>query len=87
MLRAQLLSRAQLVATPWTVDHQAPLSTGLSRQEYWTGWPFPSPGDLPNPAIKPASPTLTGGFFTSDLPEKSSWTLAYLKLTESPQST
>ena len=42
------LSRVQLFATPWTVAHQAPLSMGFSRQEYWNGLPFPSPGDLPN---------------------------------------
>ena len=45
-----------LFETPWTVAHQAPLSMGFSRQEYWSGLPFPSPGDLPNPGIKPASP-------------------------------
>ena len=44
--------------TPWTVAHQAPLSMGFSRQEHWSGLPFPSPGDLPNPGIKPGSPTL-----------------------------
>ena len=44
--------------TPWTVAHQAPLSMGFSRQEYWSGLPFPSPGDLPNPAIEPRSPAL-----------------------------
>ena len=42
--------------TPWTVAHQAPLSMGFSRQEYWSGWPFPSPGDLPDPGIVPMSP-------------------------------
>ena len=42
--------------TPWTVAYQAPTSMGLSRQEYWSGLPFPSPGDLPNPGIKPGSP-------------------------------
>ena len=45
-----VLSRVRPSATPWTVAHQAPLSTGLSRQEYWSELPFPSPGDLPNPA-------------------------------------
>ena len=44
--------------TPWTVAHQAPLSMGFSRQEYWSGLPFPSPRDLPNPAIEPRSPAL-----------------------------
>ena len=45
-------------ATPWTIAHQAPLSMRFSRQEDWSGLPFPSPGDLPNPGIKPRSPTL-----------------------------
>ena len=44
--------------TPWTTAHQAPLSTGFSRQEYWSGLPFPSPGDLPDPRIEPESPAL-----------------------------
>ena len=54
--------------TPWTVARQAPLSMGFSRQEYWSELPFPSPGDVPDPEIKPsspASPALAGGFFTS----------------------
>ena len=46
------------LATPWTVACQAPLSMGFSRQEYWTGLPFPSPGDLPDPEIEPGSPAL-----------------------------
>ena len=57
----------QLFATPWTVAHQAPLSMGFSRQEYWSGLPRPPPRDLPDPGIKPASlmsPTLAGRFFT-----------------------
>jgi len=45
-------------ATPWTVAHQAPPSMGFSRQEHWSGEPFPSPGDLPDPEIKPWSPAL-----------------------------
>ena len=49
------LSHVPFFATPWTVAHQAPLSIGFSRQEYWSGLPFPSPGDLPNPGIKPRS--------------------------------
>ena len=47
----KLLSHVRLFATPWSVAHQAPLSTGFSRQEYWSGLPFPSPGDLPDPGI------------------------------------
>ena len=51
---------------PWTVAHQAPLSMGFSRQEYWSGLPFPSPGDLPNPGIEPRSPALQAGALTSE---------------------
>ena len=51
-------SRVWLFATPWTTADQAPLSMGFSRQEYWSGLPFPSPGDLPNPGIEPRSPAL-----------------------------
>ena len=51
-------SRVQLFATPWTLAYQAPLSVGFSRQEYWSGLPFPSPGDLLDPGIEPRSPTL-----------------------------
>ena len=64
----QSLSRVRLFATPWGAAHQGPLSMGFSRQEYWSGLPFPSPGYLPNPGIKPTSlvsPSLTGGFFTT----------------------
>ena len=53
-------------ATPRTVTRQAPLSMGCSRQEYWSGLSFPSPGDLPDPGIKSLSPVLAGGFFTTD---------------------
>jgi len=60
-------------ATPRTVAHQALLSMGFPRQEYWSGLSFPSPGDLPNPRIKPRSlesSALAGGFFTTAPPEK-----------------
>ena len=63
----------QLFATLWTVVHQAPLSMGFLRQEYWSGLPFLSPRDLPDPGIKPtslASPALAGRFFTTELPGK-----------------
>ena len=53
-----LLSRVQLFATPWTVAYHAPPSVGFSRQEYWSGLPFPSPGDLSDPGIEPQSPAL-----------------------------
>ena len=64
-----LLSRVRLFATPWTVAHQSSLSEGFSRQEYWSGWPFPSPGDRPDPRIKlksPVSPALAGRVFTTE---------------------
>ena len=55
-------------ANPWNVAHQAPLSTGFLRQENWSGLPFPSPGDLPDPGIEPTSPALAGRFFTTEQP-------------------
>ena len=51
---------------PWTVAHQAPLPMGFSRQEYWSGLPFPSPGDLPDPGIEPRSPALQADALTSE---------------------
>ena len=68
-----VLSSIRLFATLWTVDRQASLSTGFSRQEYWSGLAFPSPGDLPNPAIEHVSlvsPALAGGFFKTVPPGK-----------------
>ena len=62
-----MLSRVQLFATPQTIAHQATLSIGFPRQEYWSGLPFPPPGDFPDPWIKPvslASPALQTDFFT-----------------------
>ena len=61
------LGRVLLFVTPWTVARHAPLSMGFSRQEPWSGLPFPPPGDLSEPGIKPASftsPALVGGLFT-----------------------
>ena len=52
--------------TTWTIAHQAPLSMGFPRQEYWSMLPFPSPGDLPDPGIKPTFPALAGGFFNTE---------------------
>ena len=57
------------LTTPWMVACQASLSVGFSRQEYWSGLPFPSPGDLPNPGIEPRSPTLQADALTSEPPE------------------
>ena len=55
------------IATPWTVAHQAPLSIGFSRQEYWSGLPFLSPGNLSDPGIEPASPALQAGSLLTEL--------------------
>ena len=55
------------LATPWTAACQSPLSMWFSRQKYWSGWPFPSPGGHSDPGIKPSSP-LAGGFFTAEPP-------------------
>ena len=57
-------------ATPWTVAYQAPLSMGFSRQEYCSGLPIPSPGDLPNPGIEPGSPALRADALPSEPPGK-----------------
>jgi len=66
-----LVSKSGLTpATQWTVACQAPLSIGFTRQEYWSGLPFPSPRDLPNPGIKPTSLALAGEFFTAEPPGK-----------------
>ena len=64
------LSRVQLFATPWTVAYQAAPSMGYSRQEYWSGVPFPSPGDLPDPGIEPGSRALEADALTSEPPGK-----------------
>ena len=66
-MHAQCLSRVWVRATPWTVAHQAPLSLGFSRQEYWSGLPLPFPGDLPDTEIEPMSPAL----------QKDSWPLSH----------
>ena len=67
----RVLSHVRLLATQWGVACQAPLSMEFSRQEYWSGLPFPTPRDLPNPGIEPASPSspaLAEGFFTTEPP-------------------
>ena len=66
----KLLSRVRLFAVPWTVAYQAPPSMEFSRQDYWSGLPFPSPGDLPDPGIEPGSPTLQADALPSEPPEK-----------------
>ena len=72
-LHAQSLSHVQLFTNPWTVARQAPRSMEFSRQGYWSGLPFPSPRDLPNPGIEPVSPVfpaLASRFFTTEPPRK-----------------
>ena len=69
-VKVKLLSRVWLFGTPWTVAHQAPPYMGFSRQEYWSGLPFPSPGDLPDPGIEPRSPALEADALTSEPPVK-----------------
>ena len=63
-------SHVRLFATPWTVACQAPLFMGFSRKEYWSGLPFPSPGDLPDPGIEPGSPALQADSLPSELQGK-----------------
>ena len=65
-----MLSCVQLFATPWTVVHQTPLSMEFFRQEYWSGKPFPSPGDLPNPGTEPSAPALQADSLPSEPPGK-----------------
>ena len=68
-VHTQLLSRVLLFVTPWAIAHRAPLPLEFPRQEYWSGLPFSSPGDFPDPGIKPmspASPTLADRFFTTE---------------------
>ena len=66
----RLLSHVQLFVTPWTAACQAPLFMGFPRQEFWSGLPFPSPRDLPDPGIEPTSPALAGAFFATEPPGK-----------------
>ena len=73
MSEVKSLSCVRLFAAPWTVAYQAPLSMGFSRQEYWSGLPFPSPGDLPHPGIKPRSPASQADALPSEPPGSPSW--------------
>ena len=68
--KGKSLSHVRLFATAWTVAYQAPLSIAFSRQEYWSGLPFLSPGDLPDPGIKARSPALQADALTSEPPGK-----------------
>ena len=69
-MRAQVLSHVRPFAILWTIALQGPLSRKFSQKEYWSGLPFPTPGHLPNPGIKPMSPALAGRFLTSAPPRK-----------------
>jgi len=76
-MKVKSLSRVWLFATPWTVAYEVPPFTEFSRQEYWSGLPFPSPGDLPDPGIELGSPALQTGAFTvwaTGKPPKINWT-------------
>ena len=68
------------LVTPWTLAGQAPLSMGFSRQEYWGGLPFPSPGDLPNPEIEPESPALQADCLPTEPPGKPFWYMCVIYL-------
>ena len=68
--RLSRFSCVRLCTTPWTIARQAPPSMGFSRQEYWSGLPFPSPGDLPDLGIEPRSPALQADALTSEPPGK-----------------
>ena len=73
MIQKNVLSHVQLFAAPWTVAHLTPLPMDFSRQEFWSGLLLPTPGDLPNPGVKPASSAfsaLAGGFFATAPPGK-----------------
>ena len=69
-VKVKSLSRVRLFATPWTVAYDAPLSIRFSRQEYWSGLPFPSPQNLPDPGIEPRSPSLRADTLPSEPPGK-----------------
>ena len=69
-MKVKSLSHVRLFGTPWTVAYQAPPSMGFSRQEYWRGLPFPSPGDCPDPRIEPGSPALQIDSLLSEPPGK-----------------
>ena len=78
-VKVKLLSRVRLFKTPWTVAHQDPPSIGFSKQEYWSGLPFPSPGDLPNPGIEPVSPAFQADALISEPPGKLNFDLIPFK--------
>ena len=71
-VKVKFLSHIWLFATPWTVAHQAPSPMEFSRQEYWSGLPYPSPGNLPDPGIEPRSPAMQADALPSETPGKPS---------------
>ena len=81
-MKVKSLSHVRLFATPWTVARQAPLSMRFSRQECWSGLPFPSPGDLPDPGIEPGSPALESDALTYDPPGKPKSTIQFSSVTQ-----
>ena len=85
-VKVKSLSHVRLFATPWTVAYQAPLSMGFSRQECWSGLPFPSPGDLPDPGIEPGSPALQADALPSEPPGKPSEEETCLKFGHSEEN-
>ena len=76
-----VLNHVRLFVTPWTLAREAPLSLEFSRQEYWKGLPFPPPQDLPDTRIKPRSPSLAGGFFTTGPPGKPMYVYTHMYYT------
>ena len=85
-MKVKSLSHVRLFATPWTVAYHAPLSMGFSRQEYCSELPCPSPGDLPNPGIKPWSPTLQADSLPSEPPQKPIYAMCVYAAAKSLQS-
>ena len=79
------LSRVRLFETPWTAAGQAPLSMRFPREEYWSELPFPSPGGLPDPGIKPMSPALAGALFTTEPPGKPTIASIHCSMTQGAQ--
>ena len=82
-MKVKLFSHIRLFATLWTVAYQAPPSMGFPRQEYWSGVPFPSPGDLPDPGIDPGSPTLEADALISEPPGKPYMYVICIHMTDS----
>ena len=75
-MKVKSLSRVRLFVTPWTIAHQAPPFTGFSSQEYWSGLPFPSPGDLPDPGMEPGSPALQADALRSEPEWEADWIIS-----------